>query len=135
MGRKNNLSVGKFSFVGRVSMSLHDEVRIGQYVCINDGVEILTASHDVADPRWTQFSRPVVIEDYVWIGIGAMILPGVTLGRGAVVGARAVVGRSVAPGEIVAGNPARPTGKKRSEQLNYNPCEYLAANRAWLVEG
>ncbi|WP_439883537.1 acyltransferase [Pontibacter sp. MBLB2868] len=106
---------------------------IGEKVCINDGVEILTASHDVTDPQWRPISGGVIIEDYAWIGTGAMILPGVHIGYGAVVGAKAVVTKSVAPRTIVVGNPAKPTYKMRCDNLNYNPCEFLASNRAWLV--
>ncbi len=132
-GDKSRLTIGKFSFLGKVEIALHDEVAIGDYVCINDNVEILTASHDVADPLWMHVKAKIVIEDYAWIGTGAMILPGVKIGRGAVVGARAVVTRSVEAGTIVAGNPARPIPKKRCTEFAYNPCEFLAANRAWLV--
>ena len=57
----------------------------------------------------------------------------VRIGRGAVVGARAVVSKSVPPGAIVVGNPARPVPKSRCEEFSYNPCEFLAANRAWLL--
>ena len=132
-GKTKNLLIGPFSFIGRVQMALHDEIEIGSRVCINDGVRIFTASHDVSDSAWNRTQGKVVVEDYVWIGTGAMILPGVRLGKGSVVGAGSVVSRSVDPGNIVVGNPARPTSKKRSEKLNYNPCEFLAANRAWLV--
>lgn len=132
-GHKSNLTVGSQSFLGRVNIALHDEVKIGERVCINDGVEIITASHDVADPEWKHIKGKVIIEDYAWIGTGSMLLPGVTIGRGAVVGARAVVSKSVAAGAIVAGVPAVPISKKRSEVLNYDPCDFLASNRAWLV--
>lgn len=131
-GKIKLLSIGKESFLGRVKIALHDEVAIGERVCINDGVEILTASHDVYDPEWKHVKSKIIIEDYVWIGTGAMILPGVVLGRGAVIGARAVVSKSVPAGNIVVGNPAKPITKIRPEYLNYNPCEFLAANRAWL---
>ena len=133
MGRIKLLSIGRQSFLGRVNIMLHDEVSIGERVCINDGVEILTASHDVGDPYWKVIKAGIVIEDYVWIGTGAMILPGIKIGYGAVIGARAVVSKSVAPGEIVVGNPAKVIGRKRCEELKYNPCEFLAANRAWLL--
>ena len=132
-GRKRLLTIGALSFLGRVKIALHDEVKIGERVCINDGVDILTASHDVLDPKWQHIKGKIEIEDYVWIGTGAMILPGVTLGRGCVVGARAVVSKSVEPGTIVVGNPAKIVSKKRVEQLNYNPCEFLTVNRSWLI--
>lgn len=132
-GHKNKLTIGSQSFLGKVTIALHDNVIIGERVCINDGVEILTASHDVSDPEWKHVKGKVIIEDYAWIGTGAMILPGVTIGRGAVVGARAVVSKSLAAGAIAVGIPAVPISKKRCEELNYDPCEFLAANRAWLI--
>jgi acetyltransferase-like isoleucine patch superfamily enzyme len=57
--------------------------------------------------RETDCPRPVVICDDVWIGTGAIILPGVTIGQGSVVGAGAVVTRDIPAGVVVAGNPAR----------------------------
>lgn len=132
-GNGNQLSIGSLSFIGKVHMALHDEITIGQRVCINDGVRIFTASHDVSDANWNRTKGKVLIEDYVWIGTGAMILPGVKLGKGAVVGAGSVVSKSVPAGTIVVGNPARATSKRRCDALNYNPCEFLAANRAWLI--
>lgn len=126
------LSIGKETFLGRVKIALHDEVQIGERVCINDGVEILTASHDVNDPQWKHVKGKIIIEDYVWIGTGAMILPGVVLGRGSVIGARAVVSKAVASNAIVVGNPAKAISRIRCHELDYNPCEFLAANRAWL---
>ena len=125
-------SIGRESFLGRVKIAVHDDVRIGNRVCINDGVEILTASHDVLDPEWKHVKAKVIIEDYVWIGTGAMIMPGVVIGKSAVIGARAVVTKSVPARSIVVGNPARPITKTRTTELDYNPCEFLAANRAWL---
>lgn len=131
-GHKNKLTVGAFSFLGQVIIALHDEVKIGEKVCINDGVRIFTASHDISDPCWNHKKGKVIIEDYAWIASGAIILPGVHIGRGAVVGAGAVVSKSVMAGNIVVGNPARPTSKLRNEVLDYNPCEFLAGNQAWL---
>ena len=87
-----------------------NEVRIGNYVMIGPGVQIYTAAHLLqAEPRnqgWEE-AIPVTIEDNVWLGGSAILLPGVTVGRNAVVGAGAVVTRDVAANTIVAGNPAR----------------------------
>ena len=86
-------------------------VDIGDRAQIGPGVQILTADHP-RDPaqraRMLEFGRPVVIGANVWIGAGAMILPGVTVGEDAIVGAGAVVTRDVPPGVTVVGNPARP---------------------------
>jgi acetyltransferase-like isoleucine patch superfamily enzyme len=59
-----------------------------------------------------------VIGNRVWIGYGAIILPGLTIGEGAVVGAGAVVTKDVEPFAIVGGNPARKIGE-RARELNY----------------
>ncbi len=81
-----------------------------------------------------------VIEDDCFIGHSAIILPGVTIGRGAVVGAGAVVSRDVAPGTVVAGNPAREVGQvadlvarmlNKSEQF---PWHQLVVNRGSRVD-
>ena len=69
----------------------------------------------------------VIIGDRVWIGYRAIVLPGVTIGEGAVVGAGAVVTRDVSPYTIVAGNPAKVIGE-RTKELTYE-CNY----RPWLI--
>ncbi len=88
----------------------NNEVRIGNHVMIGPAVQIYTAAHDLqAEARnqgW-EVAKPILIEDNVWIGGGAILLPGVRIGRNAVVGAGAVVSRNVASNTIVAGNPAR----------------------------
>lgn len=131
-GKKDNLSIDDFSTLGRVEIALHDKVTIGKYVCINDGAIILSASHDVSDPSWRHKKAPIFIGDYAWIATNAIILPGVSIGKGAVVGAGAVVSKNVNDYAIVIGNPAKEIEKKRTDKLDYNPCEFLATNNAWL---
>jgi len=87
-----------------------NEVHIGHHVMIGPAVQIYTAAHLLqAEPRnqgW-EVAKPIVIEENVWIGGSAILLPGVRIGRNAVVGAGAVVTRSVPENTVVAGNPAR----------------------------
>ncbi len=87
-----------------------NEVHIGHHVMIGPGVQIYTAAHHLqAETRiqgW-EVAKLIVIEDNVWLGGSAILLPGVTIGRNAVVGAGAVVTRSVPANTVVAGNPAR----------------------------
>ncbi len=86
-------------------------VAIGDRTQIGPGVQILAADHP-RDPaeRATgrEWGRPITIGRNVWIGGGAMILPGVKIGDDAIIGAGSVVSRDVAPGVTVVGNPARP---------------------------
>ena len=85
-------------------------VTIGARTQIGPGVQILTADHPRdAETRRSglEFGRPVHIGENVWIGAGALILPGVSIGDDALIGAGSVVTRDVAAGATVFGNPAR----------------------------
>jgi acetyltransferase-like isoleucine patch superfamily enzyme len=129
--RLNSMVVGNETFIGRALVAAHDAVIIGNYVCINDGAQLLTGSHDLSDTSWGSYSRPIVINDYAWIATSAIILPGVTIGKGAVVGAGAVVSRDVPDFAVVAGNPAQILQKRRIEHLDYSPVHFLAIYTAW----
>ncbi len=85
-------------------------VAIGEKTQIGPGVQILTADHPrdpVLRAQMLEFGRPVSIGANVWIGAGALILPGVRIGDDALIGAGSVVTRDVPPGCTVYGNPAR----------------------------
>jgi maltose O-acetyltransferase len=106
-----NIKIGRRSFVNYGGIVLDvAPVTIGDEVLIATNVQILTATHplDAARRRaWWEFAKPISIGDGVWIGGGALILPGVSIGQNAVVGAGAVVTRDVAANSVVVGNPAR----------------------------
>lgn len=82
-------------------------ITVGDHCALAPRVRILSATHDYHQLDLPDTARSVVIGKYVWIGAGATILPGVTIGDGAVVAAASVVTRDVAAYAIVAGNPAR----------------------------
>ncbi len=85
-----------------------DGVSIGEHVGIAPGVKIISRNHDIYDIWKRGELRPVVIEDYCWIGSNAVILPGVHLGKHTIVGAGSVVTKSFTCGYcIIAGNPAK----------------------------
>jgi maltose O-acetyltransferase len=132
-GKRTLMSVGDHSVIAQATIALHSKLTVGSHVVINDNVTILTASHRTDSPDWESVSEDVVIEDYAWIAYGAVVLPGVRIGRGAVVGAFAVVRSDVPAYHIVIGNPAADTGRTRPEDLSYDPVTGLAFVRAWLA--
>jgi acetyltransferase-like isoleucine patch superfamily enzyme len=98
----------------------------GADVSIGPESSILTLGHDPQSPVFADKGGDVVIGDRVWIGYRALILPGVSIGEGAVVAAGAVVTKDVAPFVIVGGNPAQEIGH-RSDKLAYH-----LSYRPWL---
>ena len=131
-GSLHRLKIGSHCAIGRVHIALHAEVSIGNNVVINDSVTMLTGTHDIQDASWGLLRKPILIGEYAWVAQGAIIMPGVSIGEGAVVGAGSVVTKDVPAYEIVAGNPARSTGKTRTRQLTYDPVAKLAVISAWL---
>lgn len=107
----SNISLGRGAFLNYNCVILDVEpVVIGEGTAIGPAVQILASDHP-RDPasrrRQLRFGRPVTIGTNVWIGGGAIILPGVTIGDDAIVGAGSIVTRDVAAGATVVGNPAR----------------------------
>jgi acetyltransferase-like isoleucine patch superfamily enzyme len=94
-------------------------IRVGNDVSIGPEASILTLGHDPQAPDFADKGGDVIIGDRAWICYRAIILPGVSIGEGAVVGAGAVVSRDVEPYTIVAGSPARAVGQ-RTRQINYH---------------
>jgi len=120
---KKNFKIGNNSIINqKCRLDNRGDITIGNNVSISAEVCILTADHDLQSCDFVGRTRSVTIEDYVFIGTRALILPGITLGKGCAVAAGAVVTKSVAPFMIVAGVPAKPIGKRQTElqyRLNY----------------
>jgi maltose O-acetyltransferase len=111
--RRNGSRIGRNTLINRrCTLDFRSGLTIGENVSISPEVMILAGTHDVNDPQFAAVAGAVTIEDYVWIGTRAMILPGVTIGRGAVVVAGSQVSKNVPPMTIVAGSPARPIGMR-----------------------
>lgn len=107
----DQIYIGDNSFINfNVSMIDLGEIRIGNRVLIGPGTGIFTAIHPI-DPeiRATGIEKGVdiIIEDDVWIGGNATILPGITIGKGAIIGAGSVVTKDIPKMTIAAGNPAK----------------------------
>lgn len=121
------IEVGEDSILVGAIFMCAGEIRVGKRVVISYNVTIADSDFHPVDPqerirdamanapfgdrsqRPRYETRPVIIEDDVWIGIGAIILKGVTIGVGARIGAGAVVTTDIPAGASVAGNPARAT--------------------------
>lgn len=126
---KNELSIGVNCYIGRESQ-IECDSRIGNNVIMANRVAFvgrydhnylqvgtpIRLAKEIRDDDydWKGLGLKVVVEDDVWIGYGAIILSGVTLGEGCIVASGSVVTRDVPPYSIVGGNPAKPI----SERLN-----------------
>jgi acetyltransferase-like isoleucine patch superfamily enzyme len=119
--RRRGVAIGRNSVINRgCTLDIRCGLTIGDNVSISPEVMILGLSHDYNDPSWALIDAgPVTIEDHVWIGTRAMILPGVTIGRGAVVAAGSIVTKNVAPMVVVAGVPAKPVAVRDSSATAY----------------
>lgn len=106
--RNSKLTIGEKAAIGTNSLfDLTSSVSIGKNVEIASGVTITT--HDSS--KKPSVSKPVVVKDGAYIGTGAIVLMGVTIGEKSIVGAGAVVTKNVGPGETVVGIPARQAKK------------------------
>lgn len=118
-----NFKIGKNSVINQnCRLDPRGGIKIGDNVSISADVCILTADHDLLDLQCQGRVGSVTIEDYAFIGTRAMILRGVTLGKGSAVAAGSIVTRDVLPFTIVAGVPAKKIGS-RPQELDYN-CNY-----------
>ena len=113
------IRVGKHTTINkRCVLDGRGELIIGNNVDIAQDSYIWTEQHDYNSPYYQAVIKNVEIEDYVWIASRATILPGVKIGRGAVVACGAVVTKDVPPLAIVAGVPARVIGQ-REDVMRY----------------
>jgi maltose O-acetyltransferase len=105
------ITIGAYTFVNYDCVMLDAApITIGSHCQLAPQVQILTATHPI-DPEarrlgW-EYAEPIVIGDNVWLGGGAILCPGVTIGADTVVGAGAVVTRDLPGGIVAAGSPAR----------------------------
>jgi len=115
----SNILIGTGTIIGHgVTLDGRMGIKIGENVNFSSEVMIWTLQHDYNDPAFGVKGGSVIIEDYVWISARPIILPNVTIGKGAVIAAGAVVTKDVEPYSIVGGIPAKKIGT-RAKHLNY----------------
>jgi putative colanic acid biosynthesis acetyltransferase WcaF len=109
------LVVGDHCWIGQgVGIDNLADVRIGSHVCLSQQVYLCTGSHDYRRRSFDLITQPIEIGDGVWLGVRALILPGVTVGTNAIAAGGSVVVKGVPAGTIVAGQPARALPVSRS---------------------
>nr|WP_050002527.1 acyltransferase [Thermococcus eurythermalis] len=106
IGKKKNIKIGDYSTLNEgVLLNARDKIIIGRYCRISPYAQLHTGGLDLTKPYTNRphISKPIIIEDGVWIGAGAIILPGVKIGEGSVIAAGAVVTKDVPPYELWGG--------------------------------
>lgn len=126
--KPTNIHIGDYVIINRDVLldGRGGKLVIGNNVDIAQETNIWTLEHDVHDDFHHDRGADVIIEDYVWIASRCTILPGVTIGRGAVVATNAVVTKDVPPMAIVGGIPAKIIGERKSK------LRYTLKNRPWF---
>jgi maltose O-acetyltransferase len=120
----NNIRIGNNCVVNRNTyLDGRTSLTIGNNVSISPHVYIISLDHDPQSPVFAAVNKPVTIDDYVWIGARATILPGVHLGKGCVIGAGAIVTRNIPEYAIAVGVPAKVVGQ-RTHNLKYSPAYF-----------
>lgn len=115
-----NISIGSDTIIGdHAFLDGRAPLKIGNHVDIASSVMIYNSEHDLEKEDFSARVEPVSIEDYVFIGPRVIILPGVKIGKGAVVAAGAVVTKDVPDFTIVGGVPAKPIGERKNKNPNY----------------
>ncbi len=115
-----NIKIGEDSIIGENAvLDGRDKIIIGNHVDMASEVMIYNAQHDINSESFDAVKDKVIIEDYVFIGPRAIILPGVTVKKGAVIGAGAVVTKDVEELCIAGGVPAVTIGTRKIKDLHY----------------
>ncbi|MFA5136310.1 MAG: acyltransferase [Patescibacteria group bacterium] len=115
-----NITIGNDTLIGENAvLDGRAPLHIMNHVDIASDVMVYNSQHNIHSEFFEATSSPVVIEDYVFIGPRAIILPGVRIGKGAIIAAGAVVTKDVPSFMIVAGVPAKVIGERQNQKPHY----------------
>jgi acetyltransferase-like isoleucine patch superfamily enzyme len=124
------IEIGKGTVIGHwATLDGRRGLRIGRNVNLSSEVALWTLQHDPGDRNFGVRGGPIVVEDYAWISFRATVLPGVRIGRGAIVAANSVVTKDVEDYAVVGGIPAKVIGT-RSRDLDYS---LTAGGAPWFI--
>lgn len=130
--RMGHLTIGNYTHVNKFCiLDAGSDLVIGNNVSISYRVSLLTGDHDMNSPTFAYRGGRIIIEDNVWIGCNAVVLPGVKIGKGAVVASGSVVTKDVSECSVVAGIPAKEIGK-RQNKFHYKCYDNVGLNRFWF---
>jgi acetyltransferase-like isoleucine patch superfamily enzyme len=119
VGETGRVEIGDYACLNSSTIQCEQSIRIGAHCLLAWGTVITDCEPELAGPlRWPgptapgRFPvganpRPVILEDNVWVGFGAVILPGVRIGRDSIIGSKTVIDSNVPPRSVVAGSPQR----------------------------
>lgn len=116
VGPEGKITLGEYACINSTTLHCEKEIRIGAHCLVSWGVTISDcmplgpgslSSLDSDLPPVASSARHVTLQDNVWVGFGAVIMPGVTIGEGAIVAARTVIEQDVPPYVVIAGSPPR----------------------------
>jgi|SRR5579875_850137 putative colanic acid biosynthesis acetyltransferase WcaF len=103
-----HLTVANNAVIGpRVNCYTQGRVTIGEHAIVSQGAHLCTGSHDITDPNFQLFTKPIMVQARAWVAAEAFVGPGVTVGEGAVLGARGVTFHDLDPWTVYVGNPAK----------------------------
>lgn len=109
-----NLTMGEYASLSEaVDCYTVAPIIVGNQTTVSQGVKLCTASHDITSKIMELSYKPIVLGPNAWVAGWSIVLPGVTIGEGAVVAAGAVVTKDVEPWTVVGGNPAKFIKKRK----------------------
>lgn len=108
-----NLEMGRNSVIGwNVNCYCQGKITLGEYAIVSQFSHLVAGTHDVDDPAFQLYTRPINIGAHAWVAANAFVGPGVIMGEGAVLGACGVAFKNMAPWTIYGGNPAKELRKR-----------------------
>jgi putative colanic acid biosynthesis acetyltransferase WcaF len=113
-----NLTLGEGALIGpKVTCYNMAPIELGRFALVSQGAHLCAGNHDIDDPDFGLFSKPIVLGAHSWVAADAFVAPGVIVGEGAVLGARGVAFSDLQPWTLYVGNPAVPKRMRKRAHI------------------